>query len=133
MVEAGLTPMQAIVAATGDAAKCHGKAGQIGSIQPGAVADFVVLKGNPLDDIKATRTIESVWIGGRKLRDRARSRSVGSWAQVGLGRVTRIPSGPDRARPNLPNLTRPGPDSVRRSCVCQTTEATKMSSQWNTT
>jgi len=66
MVEAGLTPMQAIVAATGDAARCYGKQGQLGSIRPGAFADFVVLKGNPLQDIRATRTIQSVWIGGRK-------------------------------------------------------------------
>lgn len=66
MVEAGLTPMQAIVAATGDAARCYGKERELGSIQPGALADFVVLKGNPLQDIKATRTIQSVWIGGRK-------------------------------------------------------------------
>ena len=69
MVDAGLTPMQALVAATGDAARCHGKAGQIGSIQPGAAADFVVLKENPLTSIKATRTIDSVWIGGRRLRN----------------------------------------------------------------
>lgn len=67
MVDAGLTPMQAIVAATGDAARCYGKAGQLGTIQTGAAADFVVLKGNPLDDIRATRTIQSVWIGGRKV------------------------------------------------------------------
>jgi imidazolonepropionase-like amidohydrolase len=66
MVDAGLTPMQAIVSATGDAARCYGKEGQIGSIQPGALADFVVLRGNPLQDITATRTIHSVWIGGRK-------------------------------------------------------------------
>jgi len=68
MVGAGLTPMQALVSATGDAAICHGKAGQIGTIQSGAAADFVVLKDNPLTDIKATRTIQSVWIGGRRLQ-----------------------------------------------------------------
>ena len=66
MVDAGLTPMQALVAATGTAAQCHGKAGQIGTIEPGAAADFVVLKENPLQDIKATRTIAAVWLGGRK-------------------------------------------------------------------
>jgi imidazolonepropionase-like amidohydrolase len=68
MVDAGLTPMQVLVAATGDAARCHGKAGQIGTIEPGAAADFVVLQDNPLQDIKATRTIQSVWIAGRPLR-----------------------------------------------------------------
>jgi imidazolonepropionase-like amidohydrolase len=68
MVESGLTPMQTLVAATGAAAACHGKAGQFGSIQPGASADFVVLAANPLDDIRNTRQIKSIWIGGRQLQ-----------------------------------------------------------------
>jgi imidazolonepropionase-like amidohydrolase len=68
MVDAGLTPMQAIVSATGDAARCYNKQGQIGSIQTGAAADFLIVKGNPVQDIKATRNISSIWIGGRRLR-----------------------------------------------------------------
>jgi imidazolonepropionase-like amidohydrolase len=68
MVESGLTPMQTLVAATGDAARCHGKEGQLGTVAPGAAADFVVLKDNPLTNIKATRTIQSVWIAGKPLR-----------------------------------------------------------------
>lgn len=68
MVEAGMTPMQVIVAATGAAAECHGKAGQFGTIQPGAWADLLVLAANPLDDIKNTRQIKSVWIAGRQLQ-----------------------------------------------------------------
>jgi imidazolonepropionase-like amidohydrolase len=68
MVAAGLTPMQTIVSATGDAARCYGKAGQIGSIQTGAAADFLIVKGNPVQDIKATRNIASIWIGGRRLQ-----------------------------------------------------------------
>jgi imidazolonepropionase-like amidohydrolase len=67
MVEAGLTPMQAIVAATGGAAQCHGRAGEFGTIQIGAAADLLVLAANPLDNIRNTRTIQSVWIGGRKI------------------------------------------------------------------
>ncbi|MFN2445198.1 MAG: amidohydrolase family protein [Vicinamibacterales bacterium] len=69
MVEAGLTPLQALKSATGDAALCHRKAGEIGTLQPGAYADLVVLTANPLDDIKNTRTIESVYIGGKKIRE----------------------------------------------------------------
>ncbi|MDP1569061.1 MAG: amidohydrolase family protein [Vicinamibacterales bacterium] len=64
MVEAGLTPMQAIVSATGDAARCWDKAGQLGSIEPGVTADLIVLDRNPLDDIRHLRAIDSVWIGG---------------------------------------------------------------------
>ena len=66
MVESGMTPMQVLVSATGDAARCHGKAGQIGSLAAGAAADLLIVNGNPLDNIRNTRSIESVWINGKK-------------------------------------------------------------------
>ena len=66
MVEAGLTPMQALVSATGDAARCHQRAGQFGTLAPGAAADLLILGANPLDHIRNTRSIEQVWINGRK-------------------------------------------------------------------
>ena len=66
MVEAGLTPMQALVSATGDAARCHQRAGQFGIFAAGAAADLLILGANPLDDIRNTRSIEQVWINGRK-------------------------------------------------------------------
>jgi imidazolonepropionase-like amidohydrolase len=68
MVEAGMTPMQVIVAATGAAADCHGKGGQIGTIQPGAAADLLVLNANPLDNIRNTRQIRTIFIAGRSLQ-----------------------------------------------------------------
>ena len=52
LVEAGMTPMQAIVAATGDAAKCMGLEAEIGSIERGKRADLILVDGNPLDDVK---------------------------------------------------------------------------------
>jgi imidazolonepropionase-like amidohydrolase len=64
MARAGLTPAQIIKAATGDAARCMGLK-DIGTLRPGAWADFIALKGDPLADIKATKTLTSVWIGGR--------------------------------------------------------------------
>ncbi len=67
MVDAGLTPMQAIVAATGDAARCMNVGQRIGTLTPGLEADFLILTANPLDDIRNTRAIESVWIHGREL------------------------------------------------------------------
>ena len=66
MVDAGLTPMQAIVSATGDAARCHKRAGEIGTLAPGAAADLLILGANPLDNIRNTRTIEQVWINGKR-------------------------------------------------------------------
>ena len=62
---AHLTPMQAIVAATGAAAAAVGVAGERGTIAPGKRADLVLLNANPLDDIRNTRAIELVIKNGR--------------------------------------------------------------------
>jgi imidazolonepropionase-like amidohydrolase len=67
LVKSGLTPLQALVSATGEAAGCVGVADRVGTLQPGRYADFVVLSRNPLDDIRQTRTIESVWVSGNKV------------------------------------------------------------------
>ena len=66
MVESGLTPMQAIVASTGDAAACLGLEG-VGTLAAGNWADFVVYSGNPADDISNSRTRQSVWIAGNEV------------------------------------------------------------------
>ena len=67
MVKAGLTPMQALVAATGGAARVMKLDTELGTLQPGKRADLIVLGANPLTDIRNTRLIESVWMGGRRL------------------------------------------------------------------
>jgi imidazolonepropionase-like amidohydrolase len=65
MVEAGLTPMQAIVAATGTNADILGGAKTFGTLQPGRRADFLVLDANPLDDIHNTEKLSAVWQSGK--------------------------------------------------------------------
>ncbi|MGE0446879.1 MAG: amidohydrolase family protein [Vicinamibacterales bacterium] len=67
MVESGMTPMRALVAATGDAATCIRKAGMVGTLTPGARADLVVFREDPTKNIRATKTIESVWIDGTRV------------------------------------------------------------------
>ena len=52
LVEAGLTPMQALQAATQWAARCLGLEREIGTLEKGRLADLVVVDGNPLDDVK---------------------------------------------------------------------------------
>jgi imidazolonepropionase-like amidohydrolase len=67
LVKSGLTPAAALAAATGDAARCMGLADRVGTIQPGRYADLIVLAKSPLEDIKNTHTIESVWISGNRV------------------------------------------------------------------
>jgi imidazolonepropionase-like amidohydrolase len=43
-----------------------GKAGQLGTLASGAAADLLILNANPLDNIRNMRSIESVWINGKK-------------------------------------------------------------------
>jgi len=65
MVEAGLSPMKAIVAATGTNAEILGGASQFGTLQAGRRADFLVLDANPLDDIHNTEKLSAVWQAGK--------------------------------------------------------------------
>jgi imidazolonepropionase-like amidohydrolase len=67
LVNAGLTPKDAIATATMNAARLLG-ADSIGSIAPGKVADLVVLKSNPLLDIRNTRTVQRVMVRGQLYR-----------------------------------------------------------------
>lgn len=65
MVEAGLTPMQVIKAATHNAAEfLH--ATELGTIEPSKWADFIVLERNPVENIRNTRAIAAVYIAGNK-------------------------------------------------------------------
>jgi imidazolonepropionase-like amidohydrolase len=65
-VQFGLTPSQAIVAATSRPAELLGLTDS-GTLAAGKRADFIVLDANPLDDIKNTRTISAVYLSGTKL------------------------------------------------------------------
>ena len=68
--KAGLTPMQALISATSGAAQGLNISQQAGTLEKGKWADFVVLTANPLDDIRNTRNIDSVWIGGVEVQQR---------------------------------------------------------------
>jgi imidazolonepropionase-like amidohydrolase len=67
MVKAGLTPRQALVAATRDAARCTKLESTLGTLERGKWADFVVLDADPLANISNVRRISSVWIAGNRV------------------------------------------------------------------
>lgn len=67
MVKAGMSPSAVLTAATRQAARCMGLDRDVGTLEPGKWADFVVLDENPLLDISNVRRISSVWIAGNRV------------------------------------------------------------------
>jgi imidazolonepropionase-like amidohydrolase len=87
LVEAGLTPLDALRAATFDAAEFLRLDGKAGVVEAGARADLVLLTANPLDDIANVRNVDSVVLAGA-VYDRTRldallagvEQSAGHWS-----------------------------------------------------
>ena len=65
MVRYGMTPMQAIQAATSSAADLLGHSGEIGSIKPGKFADVIAVSGDPLADIRILEDVKFVMKAGK--------------------------------------------------------------------
>ena len=68
LVESGFTPMEALQTATRNPARYFGRLKDMGTIEPGKLADLVLLSANPIDDIRNTRKIAVVILRGRVLQ-----------------------------------------------------------------
>jgi imidazolonepropionase-like amidohydrolase len=68
LVKHGLTPMQAIVAATANAADLLGLADQVGALTPGLQADLIAVEGDPLSDITVLKQVDWVIQSGRVVK-----------------------------------------------------------------
>lgn len=98
LVEAGLSPAEALRAATLSAARFAGKDAQLGTIAPGKTAELVLLGSDPLADIAATRTIRGLVFAGRHYGDRdlqalrgftrAEANHPANWAKILWGFIT---------------------------------------------
>lgn len=69
LVTAGLTPMQAIQAATRNAADLLGASDRVGTLQPGRFADIVAVQGDPIANIDLLRSVRFVMKGGVTVRN----------------------------------------------------------------
>jgi predicted amidohydrolase len=77
LVDAGLTPLEALRTATINPAKFLGKEKEFGTIEKGKLADLVLLDANPLKDIHNTRKINAVVVNGRLLGRETLDRMLG--------------------------------------------------------
>jgi imidazolonepropionase-like amidohydrolase len=79
LVKAGMTPLQALQAATGWAAECLGWARDIGTVEKGKLADLVVVAGDPLGDVSILQNPERIALvfkGGETAADRLATASA---------------------------------------------------------
>jgi imidazolonepropionase-like amidohydrolase len=76
LVEAGLTPLQALQSATVDSARFLGMRNLLGTVENGKEANLVVLDANPLEDIRNTKKIHAVVVRGHLLDRKALGRSL---------------------------------------------------------
>jgi imidazolonepropionase-like amidohydrolase len=68
LLEAGLSPMDVIVAGTRNAAEACGRAADLGTVETGKIADLLVVARNPIDDISALQDVVQVFKAGRAVR-----------------------------------------------------------------
>ena len=66
MVQSGLTPMQVIQSFSKGASEALGIDKEFGTLAKGKAADLLVLEKNPLDNIANMRTIQAIYLGGKK-------------------------------------------------------------------
>ncbi len=64
LVEAGLSPMDAIVAATRNGALALRKGDEMGTVEPGRLADLMLVSANPLEDVRNLRKIDRLMLNG---------------------------------------------------------------------
>jgi hypothetical protein len=86
LVKSGLTPMEALMVATRNAAKFLGLLDSLGTIEQGKIADLVLLDANPLAEITNTQKINAVVTGG-KLFDRAALQAMLSQVEAAARRL----------------------------------------------
>jgi len=70
LVDAGLTPMQAILGSTKWPAEFFNVEEDLGTVEPGKLADLILIEGDPLADIRATRQIRTVILDGQVIDTR---------------------------------------------------------------
>jgi len=85
LVQAGLTPLEALQTATRNPAKFMGRSDTLGTIEKGKIADLVLLDANPLENIGNTQKINAVVVGGRLISEAEIKKVIMSLGAAGDG------------------------------------------------
>ena len=72
LVQAGFTPAEALISATRISAEAIGQGSEIGTIEPGKIADLVAFDGDPTKDIDAVSRVVAVFQSGKQIQNRAK-------------------------------------------------------------
>ena len=83
-VRGGMSPLQALSAATITPARHLGYDKDIGSLEVGKLADLVIIDGNPMDNIRASDQIEHVMLGGRLYKSDTMEETLSGTAKLDL-------------------------------------------------
>jgi imidazolonepropionase-like amidohydrolase len=67
MVEGGMTPAAALVATTSSAADLLGVSDDLGTVEPGKIADLVIVDGDPYDVVSLPAAVSEVWKDGERV------------------------------------------------------------------
>jgi imidazolonepropionase-like amidohydrolase len=88
LVRAGLSPLHALRAATIEPARMLGLGDKLGTVEPGKLADLVVLDADPLADIRNTTRIHTVLTRGRVISPEQRARMLDDIAAAAAEPIT---------------------------------------------
>jgi imidazolonepropionase-like amidohydrolase len=76
MVKYGMTPMQAIQAATSSAADLLGHSNEVGSVKPGKYADIIAVSGDPLQDVSVLENVQFVMKDGKVYKQKGTGNGI---------------------------------------------------------
>jgi imidazolonepropionase-like amidohydrolase len=82
MVQLGMTPLEAVRSATIEGAALMALGEQIGTLEPGKLADLIAVAQDPLADVTALRDVSFVMKGGRVYKEPNRNRPPVAEGQV---------------------------------------------------
>lgn len=105
LVKSGLTPLQALQAATLNPAQYLEREQELGTVEKGKLADLVLLDKNPLEDIRNTTSISAVVLDGKLMEKQTLDRAVKTYPVIKVADMKDEPegSGPSATKPILHN------------------------------